>query len=169
MSIIYDALQKVQNNISKETAAPQAKNDAPKASPAKTKIKPYFIYILALCLGLVLSNFAYNFVSEKKNSAPVRVTPAPRLVTPPVSPVKQPPVVQPLNSQEPSNPNATGAEPALMLNGVFFEQGEGYALINNKILRLGDEIDGAKITEITIDGVSLDSNGKTIKLASPSS
>ncbi len=159
MSIIYDALQKVQKNINKQTTPPQPQ--APKGtSPAKAKTKPFLIYILVVCFGLALGNFAYNFLNHK----PKKIISG----TSSLAPLKQAAVTQTDSSEEPANPNATLSEPTLVLNGVFFEQGDGYALINNKIVRPGEEIEHAKVKEITIDGVTLDFNGKIIKLSSPS-
>lgn len=159
MSIIYDALQKVQKNITKETTTLQPQ--APKeASPIKAKTKPFLIYILVVCFGLALGNFAYNFL----NHQPKKIISS----TSALAPLKQAAVTQTESSEESANPNANLPEPTLVLNGVFFEQGDGYALINNKIVRLGEEVERAKVKEITIDGVTLDFNGKIIKLSSPS-
>ena len=161
MSIIYDALQKVQKNITKETASTLQPQTSKETHPVKPKSNHILIYIFVVCLGLAIGNFAYNFLAHK----PKRVTSgAPALPLP-----KQAAVTQNLNSEETANSGAALPEPTLVLSGVFFEQGDGYALINNKIVRLGDEVEQAKVKEITIDGVTLDFGGKTIKLSSPSS
>jgi len=161
MSIIYDALQKVQKNITEDAASPLQPKTTQGMPQAKPKTNPILFYIFVVCLGSALGNFAYNFFIHQPKKA---VASAPVLPS-----VKQPVAAQNLNSDKSSNPETPLAEPSLVLNGVFFEQGEGYALINNKIVRLGDEIDGAKVKEIAIDGVTLDFNGKIIKLSSPSS
>jgi len=166
MSIIYDALKKVQKNIGKEN--PAQPETPPPAVKAKAKINPLLIYVFVVCLGLALGNFAYKLFSQPKNMAPAKNEPvATRSKTPaPASaPVTLAPAVNPETSVTPPAPKP---EPTLVLNGVFFEQGEGYALINNKIVRLGDEVSSAKVKEITINGVELEFEGKTIKLRSPS-
>ncbi len=51
----------------------------------------------------------------------------------------------------------------LVLNGIMTQQGKMIALINNKIYELGDEVNGKKITKITLDRIELrDSVGLTI-------
>ncbi len=167
MSIIYDALKKVQK-ISDNEKTPQKETAQP--IKVKAKINPILIYLLVVCLGLVLGNFAYNYYGQTKNMLPAKKEIIGQAKTnPPVQTLNQngsAPALKPdvsVNPAPPSNP-----EPTLVLNGVFFEQGEGYALINNKIVRVGDEISNAKVKEIAITGVELEFEGKTIKLASPS-
>jgi len=162
MSIIYDALQKVQKNITQEKSPlqPETLKNSP---PAKGKTRPIFIYVLVVFFGLTLGNFAYNFLNHRLK----KIVPTPSRTS---TAIKQTAVTINPKIEEPTNPSPLTSEPTLVLNGVFFEQGEGYALINNKIVRLGDEIEHAKVKEITIDGVMLDLDGKTIKLtSSPSS
>jgi hypothetical protein len=54
--------------------------------------------------------------------------------------------------------------PELTLNGLFFSNNQGYVLINNQILKEGDEINGVIVKRITLDGVELDAQGSIIKL-----
>jgi len=61
---------------------------------------------------------------------------------------------------------ATAVSSALVLNGIFFSEGQGYALINNQIVKESDVIDGAKVLKITSDAVELDSSGTKITLTS---
>lgn len=154
MSIIYDALKKVQKNINNGSSAQIATTP-----PAKTKakIRPFLIYILLICLGLALGNYAYIFFSRSK-----------KIVQPITPPVKQVTATPAPNAESNANSLPITLEPTLVLSGVFFEQGDGYALINNKIVRVGDEISRAKVKEITMGGVELEYAGKTIKLLSPS-
>ncbi|MDO8662709.1 MAG: hypothetical protein Q7K98_05770 [Candidatus Omnitrophota bacterium] len=167
MSIIYDALKKVQKNNGKDET-PQEET----AQPVKTKIKinPMLIYILVVCLGLALGNLAYNFFGHSNNMVPSNKEVAGQSkANPPLQTLSQTGTALPLKPDTSANPTPpANPEPTLALNGVFFEQGEGYALINNKIVRVGDEISNAKVKEIAITGVELEFEGKTIKLASPS-
>lgn len=136
-----------------------------------TKTNPLFIYILVICLGLFLGNYAYNHFNLKdkmafgktgrvaiKSTATAPVGPAVKQIMPPPSAVT--PEVAPNTVPNP--------EPTLALNGVFFEQGQSYALINNKIVQVGNVVDGAKVKEIGITGVELEYEGKIIRLLSPS-
>jgi len=166
MSIIYDALKKVQNNTdnTKPTEKPAA------IKPVGKKINPLLIYILVICAGLFLGNYAYKYfipgtrhlITAKKENQVIKYR-VPGITTP----VKQIPPPAAITAEVPAN-TIPNAEPAFVLNGVFFEQGEGYALINNKIVRIGDEIEHAKVKEIRITGVELEFEGKTVKLLSPS-
>lgn len=159
MSIIYDALKKVQKNIGNENP-PQA--GAPPSPKAKIKIRPLLVFILFICLGLAAANYAYIYFSRSKNI--IRHPPKEPALTPAPKPAVATTAAATAATPAPPIP----PEPTLVLNGVFFEQGDGYALINNKILRLGDMVGSAKVKEITMSGVELEYEGKTIKLASPS-
>jgi len=171
MSIIYDALQKVQKNITEETTSSLQPQTPKEASHLKPKTGPILIYIFVVCLGFALGNFAYNFFMHPKNTIPVKT----EIVSQP-KPAPLPPAVNQSATAAPSQDSTTSANPVppppepptFVLNGVFFEQGEGFALINNKILRVGDEIEHAKVKEIRISEVELELEGKTIKLLSPS-
>lgn len=53
-----------------------------------------------------------------------------------------------------------------MLNGVFFSENEGYALINNRIVKEGDALEGVTVKRIKLDEVELEAeDGSTIKLS----
>jgi hypothetical protein len=51
-----------------------------------------------------------------------------------------------------------------ILNGVFFSEGNGYALINNQIVRKDDTIGNAKVIAVVADGVELEIRGKQVKI-----
>ena len=59
-------------------------------------------------------------------------------------------------------------QPLLVLNGIFFSENQGYALINNRIVKEGDTVDGAIVDRISLDGVDLNSGGLVIKLSTGS-
>ena len=54
---------------------------------------------------------------------------------------------------------------SFVLNGVFFSGNEGYALINNRVVKKGDVIDGATVVGIALDEVDLEAEGSVIKLS----
>lgn len=62
------------------------------------------------------------------------------------------------------SPTSWGSKPTdLVLSGIMMNQNKMVALINNEIYELGDEIDGKKITKITLNQVELrDDKGLTI-------
>jgi len=54
--------------------------------------------------------------------------------------------------------------PDLILNGIFSSETGNYALINNRIVRIGDTILGVKVKEISSENVILDAFGKEVIL-----
>ncbi|MBU1125578.1 MAG: hypothetical protein KKC84_06110 [Candidatus Omnitrophica bacterium] len=53
---------------------------------------------------------------------------------------------------------------SLSLNGIFFSQNEGYALINNQIVKEGDTVAGVFVKTITVNGVELEDQGNPLTL-----
>jgi len=164
MSIIYDALKKVET----------AQSNEPKAKPAKKarpKPKAYLFYALIICLGLFIVNFFYGLPSSQKHKGEGGVT-----VKAIAGADKKEPPNQPLikgdfavqakmpTGHKIDTPKESAS--ALVLNGVFFSGNEGYALINNRIVRQGDKVDGATVTKIQLDEVELERDGSFIKISS---
>jgi len=161
MSIIYDALKKVE-----ATAANEPKTEIKKS--AKPKTNTFLLYVLIICLGLFIANILYGLISKK---TPLKIT---GLATKTQSSVDKKELVSQPSGKTPvpeintsvGNGIETPKEPppSFVLNGVFFSGAEGYALINNRIVKKGDKIDGATVTQIFLDEVELDFGGSTIKL-----
>ena len=132
MSIIYEALKKVQKT---HDAAPEIKI-AEEKTHAKPRFKIYLLYILIVCLGLSVANAFFVFLSQSKVSLKAKITP--------LSKSEPAPAQAPTPISE-SNPSVSEEVkkvtlPTLVLNGVFASQNEGYALINNQIVRVGDVV-----------------------------
>lgn len=72
----------------------------------------------------------------------------------PVRPSEQ----APLNSVE----NETGK--SFSLSAIIYREGEGAAIINRRILRRGDHIEGMKVQEILSDRVILSEGSKRMEL-----
>ena len=85
-----------------------------------------------------------------------------------VAAVKQPALlskrIPALNTQE-----ITEELPDLVLNGIFFSGGAGYALINNQILEEGDGISGLVVRKITEGDVELKTKNSVVTLSLKSS
>lgn len=60
-----------------------------------------------------------------------------------------------------------GAFPSLDIQGLIWGGEFPQAIINNKVFKVGDEVDGMKITEIAKDGVTVLSGMETHKIPSP--
>jgi len=149
MSIIYDALKKVETS---QTDDSKTKID----KGFKSKLKIYLVVALMVCLGLFVANIFYEWLIPK----PLLNTTEPAALQ-----TKEiPPAFTPLETtgrQEKNKVSLTG----FTLNGVFFSGAEGYALINNRIVKKGDKIDGATVVQVLLDEVDLDFGGSLIKLS----
>ena len=166
MSIIHDALKKLEEPKQINYLGIQAQKSQ------KPKLKIYLIYIAVACVGLFMTNSFFNFVSKpaKGNIKTMAKT------RPPVTIGRIPPQLAEKTSTSENEifvPKetvqqeelATGQGPSFVLSGVFFSQDKGYALINNRILKEGDVIDGATVARITLDEVELKTESSTIKLS----
>lgn len=156
MSIINEALKKTGQFIQEN----ETKNNPP------AKIihgpKPLLIYILILLVGILLSKFIFAMLSHKPQGS-VLASNKPqgneiKTIQPPTPAVLPAgPVLPPENNKTP--------QPKFVLNGIFFSENDGYALVNNQIVRENDSVDGAKVTRITANSVELDSDGKLTSLS----
>ncbi|MFA4842324.1 MAG: hypothetical protein WC658_00610 [Candidatus Omnitrophota bacterium] len=155
MSIIYEALKKVENlNAIKKPL------DSPRL--ARHKTKTHLLFILIVASGFLAASILFNLLShtpEKKIVAVPQVPPA----------ILIPAAQEPLPAgQEPAVVERPKEEPPaakFILNGIFFSQNEGYALINNQIVKSGDNVAGASVKRVDPNEVELESAGKVITLS----
>lgn len=139
MSIIYEALKKTEGKL----ADVQGKED----KKPKPKFKIYFIYVSVLCIGFLIANILFGiFSSISKSKAKKFPEPQPAAIT-----SLAPPIVTSSQSDTGSVTTAQPEQvlPSFILNGIFFSENEGYALINNKIVKEGDIVDGATVAGIS--------------------
>jgi len=175
MSIIYDALKKVEQKITPFNQ----KGTEPISKPGKFPIKRLLLVAAVFVLGvLIAKSFFSTFLSPEAIRA--GLPPAPSVTKAQPAERKSQASIPP--SAE-STPKAEGPLPApralfapiiskmkskestaFVLNGVFSSGEERYALINNQIIQEGDTIGGAKVISITVDGVDLESRGEIIRL-----
>ncbi|MDD5109544.1 MAG: hypothetical protein PHC29_08640 [Candidatus Omnitrophica bacterium] len=170
MSIINEALKKTEQYIQENEVRNRPQNHGLENHNLPAKListpAPLLIYILIILAGILLSKFIFSLLSRPESRSLVSThnqqqnyeekttkltTPTP--ATLPISPIT------PLA-------NNKSTEPDFVLNGIFFSDNDGYALVNNQIVRENDSVDGAKITKITTNTVELDKDGKLISLAS---
>jgi len=71
-----------------------------------------------------------------------------------------------LPNQPPEKNKLAGV--SFVLNGIFFSDNDGYALINNQIVRENGYISGTKAGFLTIDAVELNKAGQIIILPNTS-
>lgn len=152
MSIINEALKKTELHIQQFEAK---KNSPPDKLPGP---KPFLLYILILLLGISLSSFIFSLLGHKIKTAQAPNKTAISLQQPAV--FAPPPETAAAKKEEKNVPEA-----AFVLNGIFFSDNDGYALVNNQIVRENDSVDGAKVTRITANTVELNNQEKPIILS----
>jgi type II secretory pathway component PulC len=168
MSIIYDALKKVERiNYGGKSVAADKRH--------KPNLKILLFYVLIVGIGFFFGNVIFNFFTKhQQGKTPVLTTANLADKSRPAQTKQNSKSLQELPKAEITSPSETTSgvsakpkeqpKPALVLNGIFSSGEEGYALINNQIVKVGDVVDGAKVARIDLDGVQLEINGSTIKL-----
>ena len=160
MSIINEALKKTEQSIQR--------NSNPNNIPLKkeSKLKPILLYIIILLAGLFLGNLLLNLLHAviKPTLPPIKPISLSTLqpsATPPAAPT---PTTLPATEEVKTQ---TIPKQTFVLNGIFYSDNDGYALVNNQIVRENDLVDGAKIIKITTNSVELDQEGNITTLTTP--
>lgn len=153
MSIIYDALKKVERSYDAKAGAKKEEKH-----PKFVFKKIYFLYLLLIGISVVTARFFFT-KAPPQQVEPAQVQAPPQVQVPLTVPAPQ-------EAQAPAPPIDTKKklEESLVLNGIFFSGDEGYALINNQIVKQGDLIEGATVKQIGLNEVELEFEGSTIKL-----
>lgn len=153
MSIIYDALKRVEKTVDK--SVPVAETAKAKST---NKTRPILLFIFVIVLGLFAGNMLFSLLTRPK------AKPMPSLASPAVTPVNK--IDIPIQTEKPAPPleRIRTTEPNLILSGVYFQGKLGYALINNKILKTEDTILGARVESISLEKVILEFEGRKITL-----
>ncbi|MDO8489696.1 MAG: hypothetical protein Q7S42_06305 [Candidatus Omnitrophota bacterium] len=182
MSIINEALKKTEQYIQENAARNRPQGSGLENHPP-TKIhstpSPLLIYILILLAGILLSKLIFSLLSQPENKSLASSSQNLK----PSNSQNFKPENKSLTSNIPENHkgesdkisipvtpiapilNNKTPEVNFVLNGIFFSDNDGYALVNNQIVRENDLVDGAKIIKITTNNVELDSDGKLINLS----
>lgn len=162
MSIIYEALKKVEETQGKDLALQIDKSH-------KHKYKIYLLYATVLCSGFLIANIIFNlFISlSYENSTNLSKSKKDSIYLTESTVKKEFPAAekQDINIY-PELPIKKQKSPSLVLNGIFFSENQVYALINNRIIREGDVIEGATVKRITLEGVELEIEGSLFSLSS---
>lgn len=149
MSIIYDALKKIETadrGAGEGIKAPQ------RIFRVKPKINSYLLQIAGICVGLGLIWLLSGLVKHSDNPPACIAT------------MSKASAVKPL-SQDAAPAVSDSFLNSFVVSGVFFSENEGYALINDRIVREGDSINGAILRRIGLDEVELDNKGEKIVLS----
>ncbi|MFC1804755.1 hypothetical protein ACFLZ3_02885 [Candidatus Omnitrophota bacterium] len=173
MSIIYDALKKVEKSNTQGDNRPATKPHLNQLEPkAKLKIKPQ--YLLLILVGLIGAVAIVTITGKRLNSAGI-LQRKQETEIPPVRKVEVPTVKIEIPAPETSEQGIAQSPQGsperfftiFSLNGIFVSQDDSYALVNNKVVRKGDTVNGATILEIYEDGIDLQVGTKTFSLKSP--
>lgn len=157
MSIIYDALKKIEKGVG--NAPLSGKESRGKEVKIKKRPNPVLIYILIVLAGLLVVKTTIGLLAPPKIEPPPPPPPIPQ-ITANTAPEEVLPEEKSAPEPEPK------PDPELTLNGAYFQRDEGYALINNRIVKTGDTIQGAIVKEIGLEKVTLEFEGRTITLIS---
>ena len=161
MSIIYDALKKIEKGVN--NAPSSGRENRAKEVKIKKRPNPALIYILIILAGIFAVKTSLALFARPRTEPAHPIIPQVAVQTD-ITPALDTPPETALPEEEPapeSNP-----DPELILNGAYFQRGEGYALINNRIVKAGDTIRGATVKEIGLEKVTLEFEGRIITLIS---
>ncbi|MFA5156265.1 MAG: hypothetical protein WC532_02585 [Candidatus Omnitrophota bacterium] len=134
----------------------------------KKKVEFYLLCVICAILGSYSAKLLFDrFAAAQKPAAssPVSTVSRPASIAR-VSAIAATalPMVKAMK-KEPAAVKKTD-QPALVLNGVVFSPGSSYALINNRIVKEGDKIEGITVVRIAQDIVELQDGDKSFKLTS---
>ncbi len=154
MSIIYDALKKVEE--SKEVQA-SLKSGRLKHS----NLKYYASYAVVVILGVIVARVIFSF-SLKTVSWPAVIKPPEEktVLTSVLAPDPQA-VIAPVVEE----PKKIARYEKFVLSGIFYSDQDSYAVVNNRVVKAGDAVDEATVAKINSDNVLLRAaDGQEIKL-----
>jgi len=159
--------------------------------PPAPKAKLIVLYAAIMLCGLFSGKFIIDFFEKKASISPASLSPSSLKVSGSPNPlpahnqfpqevsaeakesaVAQPELVSAQPAAEPltshtviSEIPASNSEPIFVLNGIYLDSGGGCALINNKVVKEGEMVGGAKVKRINTDNVQLDLSGKMIEIS----
>lgn len=158
MSIIYDALKKVENSKLKDF-------EPKKKTLAAKKIKPsYIFYALIVIIGFFTAKtvFRISALKQEKSSIPALSQEA-KGARPLPGGMAKAPLPSALPQVEDNSSITLPFRPRL--EGILYDHSGSYAIVNKKILRPGDTIRDLKLLRIFPDRIELESSkGEKINL-----
>jgi hypothetical protein len=169
MSIIHDALKKVQKSMQKnpDTSTPTTSSEGfieTLSSPESQQKSSSAQWIPTLVLVTLAVGGAFLYLRMQKNHQPKHlaeiVTAAPVKVAPPK--VVSTPVPTPPASTTPAPVAPTPAakpKPVLNIQGVMAQGSKNVALINDGIYEEGSVVEGQKILKISLNAITVEHDG----------
>ncbi len=158
MSIIHDALKKVEGTLGQRAVS----SGAP---PAAAGSLPVHRKAIAILLLVVAAGFLVGSLALSSGVLPMLVQKAFRMAPLPRSAAMTPAQKQAQANSSPfARTRAPSAREPFVLNGIAATNEESYALINNEIVSVGDMVGDAMVVKIVPEEVVLESKGELISL-----
>lgn len=157
MSIIYEALKKT-----RESPESASRETLPKSKDLINPRPSLFKKQAGLAAGGAVLGILFTWIITHRLSTPAGA-PVPIGKTGP----RKPPILLKNNKAAQKVPNTAGSSlalPHLILNGIVLSEDGNIAMINGQICKAGDEIEGAKIAQITSSQVTLGFRNQEIVL-----
>jgi len=168
MSIIFDALKKVEKSQSDGSSAPPPGN-------GKSSLLKVVVLAVVVFIGIFAGKMLFSALAPQIRSimSSVKGASAEKIVSAGKMSAKTKTSASPLQnmlgkSSKPAASKQAARKPssAYELNGVFTSGDQVFALVNNEVVREGDTIQDAQVIKISIDEVTLRLKDKTITLRS---
>ncbi len=166
MSIINEALKKTQTRLEstkkifKQNAVQPIQKEGPskeaplKENHPKEKTAWLWITVSVIIISFLGSAVVFALFITSENRL---TTKPPAIEVKELKPAEQKPVTTAVPKRSPAKKKS---ELGLVLNGIITTGKDNTALINDSIYKVGDEIDGIRITKITAEKVEVLYKGK---------
>jgi hypothetical protein len=165
-------------------AVPQ--NQPPKSKEPKQKkefdIKPLLKMIFMIIIGVVVAKLAFDSLVPGpkpqpqpgvKDTKPAYKPSSQQTAAPAKGKAAKSKQAEPLSLSEQFaaakkavKPEQPRSDEQFVINGIFLSEADGMssAIVNNKVVQVGDTIDGFRVDSITIEGLELSKIDQVIKL-----
>ncbi len=190
MSIIHDALKKVQQGSSPKTDERLYEDAPPEVEvlpPRKSKVKPLLALLCATAVLWYFGSFSaplypylpkikkfatssfYKLIHKEelpdfKTRRPEDLVPLAQITVRPPKPISPPKPVNPPKLVSPPKPATVPAavpRPAtLNIHGIMSNTKGNVVLIDDQIYQEGDDVDGVKIIKIDLNSITITNNGR---------
>lgn len=184
MSIIFEALKKIEEEKRENPlGGPPPVFAPPPADSASARHRPSAVAVLltgaaGAAIAVVAAALLVRQGARSRTEKPAPAPPRPGLAAPAKPPLEEvrlkPRVIAPAvegfsgETIQPAVPDAVPAQesqaPSLRLRGLSRSGTRSWAFINDRMLKVGDTVEGAEVVEILSDRVKLRSGGKVFTL-----
>ena len=175
MSIIHEALKKVQNSLQDKISSPPrvggaepltvapASTEGRSASDGKSGPKSGWKIIVLVLSAVAILTAGYMYRQGASSALPPSV---PKIGSPPPVQINAAPAPVPASAPVPEPKTEAKPEPkpehadTLNIHGIMSDPNGNVVLIDNGIYAEGDEVQGVKIIKISLDGIVILKDGK---------